>query len=561
MGDEHYRSMSEQEKTNALSELNENPLSEREMDVARLLATGASNTEIARELTISPHTVKVHLRNTFEKLGVNSRTEASMLLIQRGWLTVPGMEVAETTADDTATSDSPPELVEEKTADVADLPIVDKNKEATASSSTKQPTAPDRSTALSTPTQNKHSAKTTKEQPLAPPASKLLVKPSGVKIEPGQIFAWQRFYLLIAVALSLFIFIPTLLSQSVPGPNLLSDAGSPDHSPIIESASRWRGRTPMPEPRSRLAVAQIGELIYAIGGENSSGQTIATTEIYDLAINEWTSDASLPIPLANSVATMLNGRIYVAGGSYNTTDINELNDSAEPNSADLAISNRLFVYTPSSDRSIAGTWREAGLLPNPLAGAAMVSLDDSLYLIGGWDGSSMRDEIWRVKPSAEIAEPLPSWSLSDRMDVARAFIGAAVLHGNIYIVGGFDGNRELNFADRYRVTEKVWEQLPPLSIPRGGLQLVSNELAVFAFGGGWSKPVNTHERFDPNTQLWSNFESPVREEWRHFGAVNHDRSIYVFGGWSGGYLDTHQQYETSLSRMLLPLIQSQSTSD
>jgi LuxR family maltose regulon positive regulatory protein len=52
------------------------PLSERELDVLRLLGTDLGGPEIARELMVSENTMRTHTKNIYEKLGVNSRRSA-----------------------------------------------------------------------------------------------------------------------------------------------------------------------------------------------------------------------------------------------------------------------------------------------------------------------------------------------------------------------------------------------------------------------------------------------------------------------------------------------------
>ena len=65
-------------------------LSRRESEILVLVAKGASNKEIARDLHISSNTVKVHMRNIFAKIGANSRTEAAMYAVNAGLVEIEG---------------------------------------------------------------------------------------------------------------------------------------------------------------------------------------------------------------------------------------------------------------------------------------------------------------------------------------------------------------------------------------------------------------------------------------------------------------------------------------
>ena len=59
-------------------------LTERELEVLRLLARGMSNREIAKQLTVSEKTVKTHVSNILAKLHLADRTQAALYAVRRG---------------------------------------------------------------------------------------------------------------------------------------------------------------------------------------------------------------------------------------------------------------------------------------------------------------------------------------------------------------------------------------------------------------------------------------------------------------------------------------------
>jgi DNA-binding NarL/FixJ family response regulator len=65
------------------------PLTAREVDVLRLVATGRSNVDIAGDLYVSEATVKSHLNRLMSKLNLSSRAQAVVVAYESG-LVVPG---------------------------------------------------------------------------------------------------------------------------------------------------------------------------------------------------------------------------------------------------------------------------------------------------------------------------------------------------------------------------------------------------------------------------------------------------------------------------------------
>jgi DNA-binding NarL/FixJ family response regulator len=67
-------------------------LSDRETEALRLIATGKTNRQIAKELMVSISTVKTHVQRIIKKLGVSDRTQASVKAIEMGLLASDGVD-------------------------------------------------------------------------------------------------------------------------------------------------------------------------------------------------------------------------------------------------------------------------------------------------------------------------------------------------------------------------------------------------------------------------------------------------------------------------------------
>ena len=65
------------------------PMTNRQMDILRLLAIGKTNRQIGKHLDIAENTVRVHLSAIFKNFGVKTRTEAVFVALRNGMVTIP----------------------------------------------------------------------------------------------------------------------------------------------------------------------------------------------------------------------------------------------------------------------------------------------------------------------------------------------------------------------------------------------------------------------------------------------------------------------------------------
>ena len=91
-----------------------------------------------------------------------------------------------------------------------------------------------------------------------------------------------------------------------------------------------------------------------------------------------------------------------------------------------------------------------------------------------------------------------------------------------------------------------------MTLPRGGAGVSTVGDSLFAVGGGWKHYLAYNERYDPRSNTWFGFESPIVGQWRNLGLAAVDVSLYALGGWSEEYLNSNEEYQ-ALYRVILPM--------
>lgn len=381
-------------------------LSERELEILQLVAQGLANKEIARRLFISTNTVKVHLRNIFAKLEVNSRTEATMVAVRQGWVVVdrPEEEAAPGAVVEALAAPRP-----EPVAPVARwqriflavaLVIV-----AVALAWVWPPSAP---------------AEEFAENPLADNP-----RPMALTGPPSLPSRWREevpFSIgrgrLAVVAANGFVY--AIAGESPGGITGAVEAYDPEQR-------TWALKATKPMPVANIAAAVLSGKIYVPGGLTFAGRVTDVMEVYDLSADVWEQVASLPVPRAAYALAVYGEKLYLFGGTDGQQDVATV-----------------LIYDPTTDE-----WQIGPSMPSARAFAGAATLSDQIYVAGGYaDGHEL--------DACQVYLPLTGeWGACAPMREGRGGFSLVAVGRNLFAIGG-GWESYLAYNQQYDPAQDTW---------------------------------------------------------------------------------------------------------
>jgi DNA-binding CsgD family transcriptional regulator/N-acetylneuraminic acid mutarotase len=413
-------------------------LSERELEILRLVATGASNKEIALQLFISSNTVKVHLRNIFSKVGAASRTEAAMYAVRIGLIEgVPGLPPAD--------GSHPTPTTPESLAPPAAEPLI----------------APRRwplwvtliligfilTSSLLILTQGRNIIARLDETPATPSST--------------EIPRWHELSALPTPRGSLTLVAYENQLFAIAGETIQGITGECNQYNIHNNT--WTTLTSKLIPVADVNATVINGRIFVPGGRIGSDPSQLTDqlEIYDPAQDTWTYGAPLPFPLSGYSAIAFEGHLYIFGGwdgkSYRSD---------------------VLMYDPTLD-----AWQERSRMPTSRAFSSAAEAGGVIYVIGGYNGINALDTNEVYSPSRENNNNNP-WEYAQALPQGRYDMGITSVADLIYLIGGIGNEGETLQPLEYSPSTQSWQSFNmPIPESWSGMGLISSGPNLYMGGG------------------------------------------------------------------------------
>lgn len=416
---------------------NQNPLTERQMEVLELVAQGVTNKEIGHALNISEHTVTKHLQNIFEKLGVSSRTEATTLAYQRGWVTLPAFDATSNpqAVDASAETSAAPEAfpapgvqVDPRLLAVAGIVSAVAIVVVVWLLVVRVPAPPNSGPSVLPDDLDRW----TEATPLSAPRTGL-----AVTAFKGNLYA--------------------IAGETPAGPTWLTERLNPNEGV-------WRRLADKPTPVRDVGAAVVGGKIYVPGGCLGDGSPIDTLEMYDPDAGAWFTRATLPQAVCAYAIAALEGDLYVFGGWDGEGFIDDV-----------------FVYDPDED-----AWSTGSPMPTARGYAGAAAIEGQVYVAGGYAGEGELAVVEAYAPSND-QDGDAAWSKHAPLPDGRAGAGVVTVQSKLYIVGGgWEAGRET--AIQYDVRSDTWTRFanPTTELWRNmGVAVLDtrSETRIYAVGG------------------------------------------------------------------------------
>lgn len=271
----------------------------------------------------------------------------------------------------------------------------------------------------------------------------------------------------------------------------------------------WESAARLDAPRAGLAVTVLEGRLYAAGGAGLTDPR-DEFEVYDAEIDRWFAETPLPRGLERFGMAAVNGRIYAAGGYA-------------PGESGVGPSASMWSWSPTG-----GIWQSEAAMPGAKADFGLVALNDRLYAIGNTrDDASIYvfDPEEKTWDTIEVPEGL-----------TRRGAGTVVVDGEIYVIGGMVAGASSTRVDIFDPESASWRAGPALPDARSGIAAAFFQGRIHVFGGRGDDQRTTlsrHSSIAPGENAWTE-EAELPSPRTAADAAVLDAGIYLVGGGSGG---------------------------